>query len=340
MEKIDYDKLNSYLNEIFLILNDYDRFLIDNILRIARLNNEYITTIGRYRFLNNTIQNKLTFEDVYLLARKIIESINPTYLSDYDELIKTGKLDFRYENECDESEFVHKNNLINIRREFNYNDVVTLVHEFIHYTNGKNEKSQNRYLLTEFLSIYFETYAIDYLMEQGVPENEIDIFYRLRTTIKTSISLSKYEIIFLAYEKFGNINEETFKYLNKYFLSIEQQVFEIECRDLLEYINQKEEEYKSKLNNEKEFIFEFCSPFFYDYKYFLGTILAYYARKNCELDDIVYLNDHINDDDLGNLKISDLLKKIGMDINGSVFTTNTLESINGYIEKYSNEKSR
>lgn len=340
MTKRDYDKLNSYLNEIFLILSDYDRFLTKNIARIARLNDEYITTIGRCDFLQETVENHLTFDDVYTLAREIIESINPNYLNYYDKLIKTGQLDFGYEDEYDVSHYLQKNNLINIRREFNFNDVVNLVHEFIHYMHSKDGSSQNEYLLNEFLSIYFETYAIEYLMKQGISPNEIGIFRRLKFTTNHSIALSKYEIVFLAYEKFGSINEETFKYLNQYFLSITQEIFEIECQDLLDYINQKEDEYKFGLNNEKEFIIEFCSPFFYNYRYFLGTILAYYAREHCKLEEVVYLNDHINDDDLGNLKIGDLLKKIGIDINAPNFTSNAFESINNYIKKYNNEKSR
>ena len=57
--------------------------------------------------------------------------------------------------------------IININREFNYNDVRLLVHEFIHYTNGKHI-SPNRHYFTEFLSIYFEFYTIDYLLKKGI----------------------------------------------------------------------------------------------------------------------------------------------------------------------------
>ena len=124
----EYNKLNSYLNAIFVILNDYDYFLIKNIFKIGKLNQEYLTTISKYAFPSNTKENNLTFEDVYLITREIISTIDTNYLAEYDKLIEIGILDFGYENEYSDSEFVHENNLINIRREFNYNDVISLVH--------------------------------------------------------------------------------------------------------------------------------------------------------------------------------------------------------------------
>lgn len=340
MEKKDYEKLNNYLNEIFMILSDYDYFLLENIAEIARLNARYLSFIEKYDLSGVTKENKLTYNDVYLITRDIIESIDKYYLKDYDNLIKSGQLDFGYENEYNDSEFVHKHNLINIRREFNYNDVISLVHEFIHFTNGKAKKSQNRYLLTEFLSIYFEIYALDYLMEQGISSEEIGIYDRLKWTRGSSITLSRYEIIFLAYEKFGNINEETYTYLNKYYLAMSKEEFDRECQGLLDYIIKKEDEYKRNITCGKEFIYDFCSPFFDNYKYFLGTLLAFYARKYCKMEDIVYLNNHINDCELGEIKLSQALKKIGIDINGSDFEQQIFDSIESYIKEYSNEKSR
>lgn len=340
MEKKDYQKLNNYLNQIFMILSDYDYFLIKNIDKIARLNSKYLSFIEKYDLNSSIKDNKLTYEDVYLIAREIIASIDKSYLNDYDNLIKSGQLDFGYEEEYDDSEFVHEHNLINIRREFNYNDVISLVHEFIHFTNGKAKKSQNRYLLTEFLSIYFEIYALDYLMEQGIPENEVGIYDRLKWTRGSSITLSRYEIIFLAYEKFGNINEETYTYLNKYYLAMSKEEFDRECQYLLDYIIKKEDEYKTNITFEKEFIYDFCSPFFDNYRYFLGTLLAFYSRKYSKIEDIVYLNNHINDCELGEIKLSKVLKKIGIDINDSDFEQQIFDSIDSYIKEYSNEKSR
>jgi len=343
--KQDYDKLNFYLNDIFAILNKYDRFLTKNIDKIWCLNSNYIMHMKNYELSYKLKENKLTYMEVYLLAREIIESINPTYLDDYDALMESGKLDFGYEDEYDDSSFSCLHNLIDIRREFNYSDVVSLVHEFIHYTNGKNKRSNNRYLLTEFLSIYFEMYAVDYLIEKGIPIDEIGVYDRLVWTNGHSNSLYKYEMIFLAYEKFGCIDESTINYLNKYFSPISKEVFDIECQDLLQTISKAESNYRMDIMYEKKFDFydffcEHCSMFYRNYRYLLGTLLAFYAREYCEIEDIIYLNDHINDDNLGKLKMVDLLKRIGVDIKSSDFIAKSLEGIDNYIKKYCNEKSR
>ena len=99
-------------------------------------------------------------------------------------------------------------------------------------------------------------------------------------------------------------------------------------------------EYKNNFGNEREFIFEFCSPFFDNYRYFLGTILAYYAKEHCTLEKIVFLNNHINDLEFADIELDKLLKKIGININSKEFMMNSLESIKTYINKYINQKSR
>ena len=166
-----YNKLNDYLNEICKYLEVQDSFLIDNLHILAGLNDKMLMFLNNYNFDNKVITNKLTFEDVFNLAREIIEQIDASYLDSFDNLIKTGELDFSYENKYygshyqyfynDNREVVGK--LININREFSYDDVLTLVHEFIHYTNG-DKITNNRYYLTEFLSIIYRKFHLRYLI--------------------------------------------------------------------------------------------------------------------------------------------------------------------------------
>ena len=194
MEEI-YNKLNDYLNEICKYLEVQDSFLLDSIHILAGLNDKMLSFFNNYNFDNKVINNNLTFEEVVYLAREIIEQIDVSYLDSFDSLIKTGELDFSYENEYDCScyECFYNDNrevvgkFININREFSYEDVVTLVHEFIHYTNG--DKNTNiRYYLTEFLSIYFEFFARDYLLKKGINKEEIDYLFRFKF-IKKSCKL-------------------------------------------------------------------------------------------------------------------------------------------------------
>lgn len=89
--------------------------------------------------------------------------------------------------------------LINVERKFNFNDVITLIHEFMHYINGNVEKEYiNRYLLTEFISIYFEIYAQNYLLKNyDISKESIGIYYRLNDCKKCCKDIYYYCILFL-----------------------------------------------------------------------------------------------------------------------------------------------
>lgn len=346
MEKKDYDKLNGYLNDIFLTLEENDSFLLRNILDISYINCKYLSFISGYDLSENLKENKLTYQDVFEIGREIIASIDKEYLEDYDDLIKSGKLDFGYNREYNNSYYIYENDLIDVDREFNYEDVVALVHEFIHHTNGQGELSLNRYLLTEFLSIYFEIYALECLLKSGIPKDEVSIYGRLKNALDNAKNIYSYENIFLAYEKFGAIDKDTSNYLNKYnFLSISQEVFEIECEDFLQQVIKKENEYKKQLEPQSkykrlDFIEELCLPFFDNYKYFFGILMTYYARKYCKFEDIVYLNNVINYADIGELDISVLLEKVGINIKEEDFVKKIFESIEDFIGEYSYKKCR
>lgn len=346
MEKVDYEKLSSCLNNIFILLEKEDSFLLRNIYNISRINYSYLDFIKKYNLSNVYKENNLTYNGVYLLAREIIANIDSNYLEEYDKLIKTGMLDFSYNNKYYGSHFYHSSDidLININRNFNYSDVITLVHEFIHYTNSKN-KSINRHLLTEFLSIYFELYATNYLINKGISKEEIDYNERLRSTKGSCNFFCSYEVIILAYEKFGTIDENTIKYLNRYYpnIIITKDNFDRECNNLLKNYDKIENQYKQEILYEQEFnqmelIDEKIIPQFDAYRYVLGTIIAYYSIKYCNMKDIIYLNNHINDYNMANTDVLDLLRSIGIDLTDANFLNRTFTSIDEYINDYNNEK--
>ena len=74
-----YNKLNDYLNEICKYLEVQDSFLLENIHILAGLNDKMLKVLNNYNFDNKVITNKLTFEDVFYLAREIIEQIDASY---------------------------------------------------------------------------------------------------------------------------------------------------------------------------------------------------------------------------------------------------------------------
>lgn len=344
MTEEQYRKLNNYLNNIFIYLEKKDSFLLENINGIGILNEKFSKFIKNYSLENKIEENTLTFNDVYLIARKIIEIINKDYLEKFDKLIETGQLDFSYNNEYFDSHYVNENgqDIININRIFNYGDVILLIHEFIHYTNDKEKYSINRYLLTEFLSIYFELYSINFLIDnKNISKNEIDYFDRLTSTKKKSNRFSWYESVLLAYEKFGSIDNNSVNLLKEYYLKIKEEQFNKECLNVLNNLERIEKEYNEKIKYEKQFnINELTSKLCFnleaDYRYILGTILAFYAIKYCKIEDIVYLNDHINDEKYAYMDIYEILLSIGIDLNSQHFNENTFVGMEEFINKYNN----
>lgn len=349
----DYNELNKYLNDIFMLLEEKDFFLLSNIYYIARINAKYLDGTTDYEIKLNEAENNLSFEDVYLLAREIIESINKEYLKDYDNLIQTGELDFDYENKIDDSMCLYINDarskplqkLIEIKRVFSYVDVAVLIHEFIHYTNSESVMSINRYLLTEFLSIYFEMYAINYLIDKGINKEELDFNDRIDILNYHSKSFDSYAVVLLSYEKFGSVDIKHLPLINQYYCGISEDEFENDCSNVLKHLKNIEKKYKSEIigDNEfdqKELVRRLSDSFTSNYRYILGTLLSIYALKYADIKDIVYLNDHINDDDFAYQKISMLLKQVGLDITEPDFENKLIESVIEYVDKYNNKKSR
>ena len=158
MTKEEIKKLNDYFNNIFIELEKNDFFLLDNFEAIAMFTQNYCNFTSELKLEEKNKTNNLTFEDVYLLAREIIEKIDKNYLQDYDNLIKSGELDFGFNNEYDDSHCTYlvkkKQKLIDINREFNYNDVIVLIHEFIHYTNGKKKFNKSSLFYRIFINLF------------------------------------------------------------------------------------------------------------------------------------------------------------------------------------------
>lgn len=329
MKKEDYQKLNYYLNGCFKELEKDDSFLLRNIHPLAKLSDNYILLVNNYNLETFTNQNNLTFNDIYLLAREIIKSIDTSYLKYYDQMLENGQLDFSYNLEYFDSQFVfnHKSGtrLININRTFNYIDVVTLIHEFMHYMNGlESTFSNNRYILTEAISIYFEEYARLYLLNKGVSKEELFFDKRIINTKKAASNFNWYSLILLAYENYGNIDEDTYKLLNSYVCEITKEEFEEECIKALNFCEKEHEKYKFEykmtsndinMNNFEEKLFEHLTMFLnYSYRYIFGTYIAYYALEHSSKEKMVYLCNHINEHPYSMMNVFDILTEADIDV--------------------------
>ena len=131
MAEQDYKELNKYINDVLMILLKQDSFLITNIEEISRLNDTFLDFMDNYELKENYKENHLTFNDIYLLAREIIESIDKKYLTLYDGLIESGSLEFMYDYCTPMGSSFRKItndnqtfNLIDIKIQYNYIDVM------------------------------------------------------------------------------------------------------------------------------------------------------------------------------------------------------------------------
>lgn len=281
-----------------------------------------------------------------MLARDIIETIDPNYLTQYDKLIENGELQFFYENDgIDRFRYCSSLNkgLIDINRKFNYEDVLAIVHEFIHYTNGvKENRTNNRYLLSEFFSIYFEEYAKKYLLEKGVSKDEINCSLRLLNTRKIANNFNWYSLVLLTYDRYGNIDENSIQLINPKHTTISKELFEEMCKKVLNHFEKLNKKYEAEILYEQEFDRDDLGSYFAqilkNYRYLLGTLFTYYAFQYLDMKDIVELNNHINDWKYSMMSLKDTLKTIGVNIGSKEFQKKLLSSLE--IELESKKKIR
>lgn len=374
MKKEDYKKLNDYLNDTFIYLSEYDGFLIYNMHTIFRLNSMLYEKLKNIDLKHKFHENNLTFEDIFIIARNEIEKINPNYLEKFDELIDSGRLEFflkeknitikesndykklseienseediRYDSVCS---YTEDDYFIDIARTYNYDDVLMLIHEFIHSTNASENIGEYRYILTEFFSIYFEMLSQKELLENGINSSELDIFDRIKNTGKISKESTEYDLVFISYNLFGNIKENSYKDLKKYHIvSSTKKEFECACVRLLKYFDYQKIQYNNESKEFNLYDYRKCISILFSsgYRYLLGTLFSCYLLENGNKDKVVWLNDHINDEEIKNMNFIDVLKIIGIDLTDENINKklvdgaqNYYENLNKYSVKEEKEKS-
>lgn len=363
MKKEDYKRLNDYLNDAFIYLSKYDGFFIQNMQSIFILNNMLYGKLNDIDLEHKFHKNNLTFEDVFNLTRNEIEKINPNYLEEFDRLIDSGCLEFflheqnmiikgntTYEklSEIENNEEEIRNDsvcsynngdyFIDLARTYNYNDVLTLIHEFIHSTNSSKNMGEYRYILTEFFSIYFEMLSQKELLENGINSSELDIFDRIKNTGKISKEITEYDLVFISYNMFGNIKENSYKDLKKYHIvSSTKKEFECACVRLLKYFDNQKIQYNNESKKFNLYDYRKCISILFSsgYRYLLGTLFSCYLLENGNKDKIVWLNDHINDEKMKNMNLIDVLKMIDIDLTDENINEKLVESAQNYYENLS-----
>ena len=71
------------------------------------------------------------------------------------------------------------------------------------------------------------------------------------------------------------------------------------------------------------------------YKYLLGTLFSCYLLENGNKDKIVWLNDHINDEEIRNMDLTSVLKMIDIDLTDENINEKLIDSAQNYYESLS-----
>lgn len=331
MKKEDLKRLNKYLDICFDKLNKFDKFFVDNLELFYKWSHICLENLIDEK--NESINSNLTENDILIEARAIIGMINKDYINEYDRLVKNNSIKFSYDSSKENIyEFENGEALINIKIEKTYDDVISLVHEFIHYTTDHgNKTSDTHYVLSEFFSIYFELIATQCLINNNIDSSQINLKYRYKDLLDNVYVMNCYLPILMIYKENGYISENL---INKFKIDgfrLDNSTIMNNCNTVLEMFDDVDFEYNSDPSKkEEDYEFFISSLVDTEYLYVLGILCSFNALKNSEVEDVVSLNNHINDSILFYKNINIVLKLINIDIYDDKFLYETLNELNKF----------
>ena len=196
------------------------------------------------------------------------------------------------------------------------------------------------YYLCEFLAIYFETYAINYLIKKGFPKEELDYLQRFRILKRDSDRIYRYEVIFLVYTTFGNLSDTSYALLKQFYMNMTKDSFEKECKNFYKVLEVIKEEHKFELQDNPKLLGEILSERFIamDYRYVLGTILAIYAFQYGNMKDVIYLTNHL--EEFKDKSIMEACASIGVYLDDPEFNNKAMAAIDKYLNSLGVSKTR
>jgi len=214
---------------------------------------------------------------------------------------------------------VKNDKTINIKRQFNYDDVVSLIHEFTHYINASKKRDLSGGIINEFTAIYFELYASEFISKYyNPPEGELNYLNRLASIYNISLSIKKYCDLIMMYKNFGNLNQTTYENYNKYINNI---------------YNDKNYNVLSNITLKGFKATKFKDSFLRCYTYLFATFLALNASYTSNYKDVLKLSKEINYKFNQELTIQELLEHYNIHAINN-FKENTMNGIDTYLSSF------
>ena len=343
------------------------------------VSNNFINFVDRVNLKKSSYKKtKLSKDDLFLYGGKVLDSIDPSLKEELNNFKLDGTVIFKNKierlllNKQTSSFKVHRSDdnkrkltyKININEDLNFETVKTLIHEFMHYITDKNlteiedinkskyEKNIIQTKYGEFISIYFENYAKEFLENNyQIPKEEFDNDFRF----KNIEAQKQNKILFLQFKihyTYGEYNYKTFKefvlendvnidssyksYISnkKYFLKAYKGL-------MFNYSEEKKKKdlHPNLIDHFDENIKDKLIKSLYSNNYVLGTLLAFDAKDKVTPKDMLHFSQIIGNDNKIEIFKDPIFKKIDdmySDISENGFDYNILLDYlkdNGCIEK-------
>lgn len=220
------ERVNKYLEIVFKNFRD----IADKGINRCLLSSKYLMGTIDVEPSSKGVQ-KVEIPNRVLLncTRVIINDIDPNLVDKYDSFVdekniiikKSEIYDLFKEHRAyyDRSYKNGKSPRIVMYKHPDFYAVSTLIHEFMHSTNTKRIDKENpldqkdilRNELSEFVSIYFEMYAREYLINRlNVNNNMIDLSERFISNYELANHDLEECISYVIYDKYGTVNYENY----------------------------------------------------------------------------------------------------------------------------------
>ena len=213
MNKVRFSTSNVLLGEL---INYFDNTFKDNIDEITSLLNNEITEEN----INNMVANRKALEHItrreldYLFIKFLDYIKAPGSWYKLYRNLKTNKniIYTKTNRDIDESQcFVDNGELkILIDSDDTIRDLISLVHEFIHYVSHVDKSTIGNYAILEFPSIFFERLCAEFLINNGYDERIINAILRDRkeSNLLLCMKIGGIYNIINRFIKNGPINEQ------------------------------------------------------------------------------------------------------------------------------------
>lgn len=311
-DKVDYQKLNTYLNDYCLEIEGSDFLLnLDYYYDLSsKLYSFLRTESSSYEPEHDITEKKrshLSLLESLDIVNEYIEKRMPEYKERFINSMQDGTINIVADPENEDTSLGDRSEIDEERHRFvnailkhNSDDPRTIIHEFVHDLNLADHNSLSRKYITEGISIYFEIDMANFMLDKGYDPKDVfqDRLYRLTDLYYATSDMIQIFPILLCYEKLGPITDKSFKDMEK---------LKIKPRP------KTEGDFYGRFINSSEILLKESSiaPL-KEFGYVIGTLLAYYAidQQDEELHQkMLNLNKMANTD-----IFPDMLKYLGLDI--------------------------